>query len=286
MKKLMKLISSLLILMLVLYMGDTNLKKLSHDVELQTPEYVERNLSKVNPPKIDTPEIKKPNIKTPDITKPEKDKPETPKKELSAYEKYEIDNLFAKIRVSKEVGSDYSREDYERPRKSYKMNGKRYSRNKFSVFNSEYLVKDDFLYKCPFTGQDITDASKIDYDHIIPLNYVEQFGDTGWTKERKNEYSYNQTVGVGVLNSANRSKADKGPADWLPDINKGDYCYTWLLIAAENDIALREKDISVMKLEIMNTLSTKGELKRLDSEKIEKLKTLDFAMEVRQNAYI
>ena len=63
------------------------------------------------------------------------------------------------------------------------------------------------------------DFGTVDYDHLCPLKSCYIRGGNKWTKAQKNAYAYDQWVAVDVLYSANRSKGDKGPLEYLPDIN-------------------------------------------------------------------
>lgn len=150
--------------------------------------------------------------------------------------------------------TDYDRTDYEKPVKSYKLNGNKVNRNDYAWKTSKWFNEKDFTYTCPYTGTILKDAddgkedndfSKLDYDHIVPLKSTYIRGAKDWTDEQKNEYAYNQWVGVDVLYSANRSKADKGPTEYLPDINIEDYCYSWLLICSYYNLDMTQEEINV-----------------------------------------
>lgn len=72
---------------------------------------------------------------------------------------------------------------------------------------------------CPYTGQVFTDPSKLDIDHMVALRDAHDSGGAGWTKEQKRTYTNdldNPSHLIAVSASANRSKRDKGPDEWLP----------------------------------------------------------------------
>lgn len=141
---------------------------------------------------------------------------------------------------------DYDRNDFESPAKSYTYNGNRYNRNDYSWKTSPWLISEEpFQYKCPYTGQIITNDSKLDYDHIVPLKSAYLRGAINWSDEMKNAYSYDQYIGIDVLNSANRSKSDKGPEKYLPKENIEDYCYSWLLICSKYDLVMTDEEIAI-----------------------------------------
>lgn len=149
---------------------------------------------------------------------------------------------------------DYDRTTYEKPAISYTLDGKKTNRNDYAWKTSSWYNAEDNTYMCPYTGtiiQDMDDNKQdndfgnLDYDHIIPLKSTYLRGAKDWTDEQKNEYSYDQWVGVDVLNSANRSKSDKGPCDYLPDINVEDYCYSWLMICSKYNLSMTQDEIDI-----------------------------------------
>ena len=172
--------------------------------------------------------------------------------------KEELNQLISSIRVVKKLDAfeDYDRTQYEKPVQSYKLDGNKVNRNDYAWKTSKYFDEKKFTYTCPYTGTVIKDAddgkedndySQLDYDHIVALKSTYLRGAKDWTNEQKNEYAYNQWVGVDVLNSANRSKSDKGPAEYLPDVNVADYCYSWLLICSKYDLAMTQEEIQICK---------------------------------------
>lgn len=76
----------------------------------------------------------------------------------------------------------------------------------------------------PYSGQVITNQSKIDIDHILPLNYVNQLaGVAGWDAQKKQDYANDPDVLLAVSASENRQKSDKGPSEWMPS-NENYHC--------------------------------------------------------------
>lgn len=149
---------------------------------------------------------------------------------------------------------DYDRTAYEKPVVSYTLDGKKTNRNDYAWKTSPWYNAEDNTYMCPYTGtiiQDMDDNKQdndfgnLDYDHIVPLKSTYLRGAKDWTDEQKNEYAYDQWVGVDVLNSANRSKSDKGPCDYLPDINVEDYCYSWLMICSKYNLSMTQEEIDI-----------------------------------------
>lgn len=160
--------------------------------------------------------------------------------------------------------TDYNRNSFEKPIKSYTLDGKKVNRNDYAWKTSVYFDEETFTYTCPYTGKVITDLDdgkedkdygNIDFDHIVPLKSAYLRGAKDWTDEQKNAYAYDQSIGVDVLNSANRSKSDKGPAEWLPDINRGSYCYSWLVICEKYNLSMTEEEIKICNDEIAKAVN-------------------------------
>ena len=94
----------------------------------------------------------------------------------------------------------------------------------------------------PYTGETVTDATRLDIDHMIPLKNAHNSGGWAWDKSRKaafaNEMSYADHL-VAVTASANRKKGAKGPEAWKPT-NKGywcDYAVDWVRIKTDWDLS-------------------------------------------------
>ena len=188
--------------------------------------------------------------------------------------KDDLNTLIASIKTVDKLPKydDYDRTTYEKPVQSYKLNGHKVNRNDYAWKTSEWFDSDKFTYTCPYTGTVFKDAddgkedydfSNLDYDHIVPLKSTYLRGAKEWSTEKQNEYAYNQWVGVDVLNSANRSKSDKGPAEYLPDINIEDYCYSWLLICSKYDLCMTKEEIEICRTNIEIALDNGDEVKHM-----------------------
>ncbi|MEW2173442.1 HNH endonuclease family protein [Streptomyces sp. NPDC007027] len=66
---------------------------------------------------------------------------------------------------------------------------------------------------------EVTDAKKLDIDHMVPLAEAWDSGAHDWTPERREAYANDLDAErslVAVTARTNRSKADKDPAAWMP----------------------------------------------------------------------
>ncbi|MEV6886263.1 hypothetical protein [Streptomyces sp. NPDC051135] len=65
----------------------------------------------------------------------------------------------------------------------------------------------------------MTSASGLDIDHMVPLAEVRNGGASAWTAQRRETHANDQgaqTSLAAVTAHSNRSKADYGPARWMP----------------------------------------------------------------------
>ena len=75
------------------------------------------------------------------------------------------------------------------------------------------------LWLCPYTWTLIEDPSELDIDHVVALHEAHDLGGYRWSTERKHAYFNdldNPEHLFAVSASANRSKGDRPPTEWLP----------------------------------------------------------------------
>ncbi|TCO55184.1 HNH endonuclease family protein [Actinocrispum wychmicini] len=72
----------------------------------------------------------------------------------------------------------------------------------------------------PYDGVKITEAGKVDIDHMVPLAEAWRSGATSWTDERRKQFANDLTNPqlFAVSANANRSKGDQDPAQWKPPL--------------------------------------------------------------------
>ena len=86
-----------------------------------------------------------------------------------------------------------------------------------------------------YDGITVTDASKLDIDHFVPLAEAWVSGAYAWPNDKKVRYGNDLGYGpslVAVTASSNRSKSDSDPAKWMPT-NRAYYCdyaATWVAV--------------------------------------------------------
>jgi len=103
----------------------------------------------------------------------------------------------------------------------------------------------------PYTKTTITNPSKLDIDHLIPLGYVASHGGQAWSKDKKEKYANDLSETnhlIAVSASANRSKSDSGPGEWKPE-NKDYWCTyatAWTKISVSWSISISSSDKSAL----------------------------------------
>lgn len=276
MKKLFGVFVICLIFLGVLWLGGYSMGGFSNAIDMKNPISVfEPTLNKYGlvpentpPPVVEEKQedTKQEEPKQEEQSKEEEKNEDTSKEETLSVTKEDLLKLVSEIRVSTHENTEkYNRDDWEKPAKKFTLDGEKVSRVKYDTYTSQYLIsKDPFVYKDPYTDKEITDIKILDFDHIVPISYCDKFSDLSWSKEQKNKFAQDENVGVSVLNKENRSKGAKGPSEWLPKANQGDYCYSWLLIAHEYGLALRQEDIDTCKLVCLNEIASGHSLKRMN----------------------
>ena len=106
----------------------------------------------------------------------------------------------------------------------------------------------------PYSGRTITDATKLDIDHIVPLKEAHQSGASNWLRERKKAYAndldYPDTL-IAVDRRLNRQKGAKDPAEWLPPnpAYQTEYVRAWVAVKLKWGLtADRQELVALRKL--------------------------------------
>jgi hypothetical protein len=81
----------------------------------------------------------------------------------------------------------------------------------------------------PYDGTVVTKASKLDIDHVVPLEEAWTSGAASWSTKRREAYANDIGYGpalVAVTLHENRSKGDREPDEWMPV--RSSYACTYL----------------------------------------------------------
>lgn len=116
------------------------------------------------------------------------------------------------------------------------------------------IVKDGIVIKidteesgewiCPYSGKIITDSSKIDIDHIIPLSNAAKNGGQQWSLEMKEQFANDPDNLLATSAKENRSKGDKGPGEYMPPFKayRCQYAKSYATIAYKYGLTITESD--------------------------------------------
>lgn len=114
--------------------------------------------------------------------------------------------------------------------------------------------KAGFTYTEPYSGKQVSDPSKLDIDHVIPLGYADAHGGHEWDKSKKQQFANDMSQLVAADASANRKKGDKGPSEWMPS-NKAytcEYSTIWIDTALKYGVSITDADKNALKTGIQS----------------------------------
>jgi hypothetical protein len=86
-----------------------------------------------------------------------------------------------------------------------------------------------------YDNKNVTKASTLDIDHMVPLKEAWESGAASWTDAERESFANDLGFAgslIAVSASTNRSKGDKDPANWLPS-NKAltcPYAISWIQV--------------------------------------------------------
>jgi hypothetical protein len=102
-----------------------------------------------------------------------------------------------------------------------------------------------------YDGVTVTDPSKLDIDHVVPLAEVTRSGPVvdgrrqrpgDWPAEQRHAYANDIEGLVAVTASSNRSKGDDDPARWLPDQDRCGYIAIWLHMKTKYKLSVDQQE--------------------------------------------
>lgn len=101
----------------------------------------------------------------------------------------------------------------------------------------------------PYTGETGLSTKQVQIDHSVPLGYAAAHGGQGWSAQKKQDYANDLSKGhlVASLGSANMSKGDRGPSEWLPDKDQCGYAKNFVDVLYKWDLSTTQADHDVMQ---------------------------------------
>ena len=130
-----------------------------------------------------------------------------------------------------------------------------------AVIISEAVIKPVVEKGCVIKGGEwlsiydnvkVTDAGKLDVDHMVPLAEAWDSGASAWDDKKRELYANNQTDArhlIAVTGVSNRSKSDRDPAEWIPtnEKYKCQYIMNWVSIKVRWSLSVDEKELLAIK---------------------------------------
>ncbi|MFE9069331.1 HNH endonuclease family protein [Streptomyces violaceusniger] len=95
-------------------------------------------------------------------------------------------------------------------------------------------------WRSAYDGTVLDAASKVDIDHVVPLKEAWRSGASQWTTADRrafaNDLAHSQLIAVSAR--SNRSKSDRDPSDWQPDLASYHCTYARAWISVKHAYAL------------------------------------------------
>ena len=101
----------------------------------------------------------------------------------------------------------------------------------------------------PYTDTVVTDPSKLDVDHMVPLGNAHDSGAWQWSANRREQYANyldDPQHLIAVTASANRSKGARGPDQWKPEDQTYwcQYAVDWIAIKSTWELTVTEAELA------------------------------------------
>jgi hypothetical protein len=95
----------------------------------------------------------------------------------------------------------------------------------------------------------IRGKSKVDIDHIVPLSYAFQQGAGDWNAAKRQALANDMDNLLAADASANRTKGDKGPSEWMPSNSsfRCDYGKKFAAVAVKYDLPITQADFNTIQ---------------------------------------
>ena len=130
-----------------------------------------------------------------------------------------------------------------------------------AVIISEAVIKPVVEKGCVIKGGEwfsiydnvkVSDAGKLDVDHMGPLAEAWDSGASAWDDKKRELYANDQTDSrhlIAVTGASNRSKSDRDPAEWMPTNTTYacEYISNWVSIKIRWSLSVDEKELAAIK---------------------------------------
>jgi len=107
-------------------------------------------------------------------------------------------------------------------------------------------------WRDPYTGRIFTNPAELDIDHLVPLAEAHRSGGAAWTAGAKQRYANDLNLPqalIAVSASANRSKRDRDPANWLPPdpSYRCQYVRDWQLVKQRHGLRMDAREAATIR---------------------------------------
>jgi 5-methylcytosine-specific restriction endonuclease McrA len=122
------------------------------------------------------------------------------------------------------------------------------SDSKWGKVRRSIVARDVFgdHWVCKYTGVVVTDSSKLDVDHIVPLKYAWINGASKWDVSKRQALATDPDNLISVTAHINRSKGDDGLLLFVSDLNKDFYVKHWKIVTDRYGIKLSTSEKKVI----------------------------------------
>ena len=116
----------------------------------------------------------------------------------------------------------------------------------------------------PYSNSVVADPSKLDVDHMVPLQNAHRSGAWQWSANRRERYANHlddpQHL-IAVTASANRSKGASGPDQWKPEDRTYwcQYAVDWITIKSTWELTVTQQEHTAL-VQLLNTCAQRPEL--------------------------
>jgi len=106
-------------------------------------------------------------------------------------------------------------------------------------------------WTCPYTGEIITDPSKVDVDHMVALNDAHGSGGWAWSSDQRERFANDLENPKHLLATSqygNRSKGARGPDEWLPPLESArcQYLQDWMKVKEGWELGMSESESGII----------------------------------------
>lgn len=166
---------------------------------------------------------------------------------------------------------DESRTGYVRTKFKHWISAGNGCDSRKAVIISEATVKPKVESGCKIVGGEwlsiydnvkVTDASKLDVDHMVPLAEAWDSGASAWDDKKREMYANDQTDPrhlIAVTGASNRSKSDRDPSEWVPSNASYicEYLTNWISIKARWGLSVDKLEKATLETNLKSCKKTK-----------------------------